>query len=622
MAIEIDNGQNNGQKQTAQTTGGQQAQPQGQGDTWSFHNASGLFAAPIAQGVGSEWTNKLAAGLKEAYAQANQNVALEVFIVDNSNVNALAYSTIGVALQQKNKPELGVAWYILLVESSGMKLTPRIETINNQPVEITQVPGDAVDAVLIKIMAEEVRKLFPQSRDVYTGAMVVPADFVVDDKASVHNLALNAGLATNTELTRIAPGFPDYNLAKQQKDSNLGIDIAFNRNDRANIVGEPTRSDVEISFCSRKRNGNQGQNAPSLNSGDKERTISKLSGFMDVLYAPSVPQTAIPGMMYAQPGVDPRRKFAARLVLTDVTTNFSLTPACVMLAVATASSLAMDGNWMQAFRPTPTPQGEVDLYDVGALNVEANYLGEQAQYGQVIDTKTDTFTLPDLGQYLATIFHPGMLISIDVPEAGPQSWYLEMFAQAAAGNQNAQKAVLKAANDLTNGAFDKYFDRNAPLFLDVGNRVHLGNWVDRSGQKKDIRHIDYLAVANLMSRQPDVIRDWSDTWTRTQYPLNQRLAARKKMISALTGETAEFRGFAQRVTFSHQFIDALIRACADAGLAARTTTPLSINDLNNQRGVASFVQQGLVIPQNSFMTSGFAYQPQYVQQQYAGYGRF
>jgi hypothetical protein len=133
----------------------------------------------------------------------------------------------------------------------------------------------------------------------------------------------------------------------------------------------------------------------------------------------------------------------------------------------------------------------------------------------------------------------------------------------------------------------------------------LGTWTDRAGNKRDIRDIDHVAVCNLAGeRNPQTIRDWSDTFLRKQYPLVQRLAARKRIISALTGETAVFTGFAQRVTFSRQFIDALTMGVRDTGLPVRVNTPLSGSDFNDQRAVAGFAQSALVAPGQTFIAGG------------------
>ena len=80
-----------------------------------------------------------------------------------------------------------------------------------------------------------------------------------------------------------------------------------------------------------------------------------------------------------------------------------------------------------------------------------------------------------------------------------------------------------------------------------------------------------------------------------------RLAARKRMIQDLSNNTAVFTGFYQRVTFSGEFIEALMKGINDTGFQlARVNTPLSSADFSNARGVADFASQGLVRPGRSF----------------------
>ena len=89
------------------------------------------------------------------------------------------------------------------------------------------------------------------------------------------------------------------------------------------------------------------------------------------------------------------------------------------------------------------------------------------------------------------------------------------------------------------------------------------------------------------------------TPVRTQVHAPLRLAARKKMISSLSGETAVFTSWAERLTFTAAFINALSMAIKETGLPVNITTPLASSDFNNQRGVASWANEaGLAMGQS------------------------
>jgi len=563
--------------------------------SWNF--GSGLFAAPIARGVGSEYYSKLKTALFEIYKQTDPQVEIQLLDLDNVNEPSLVFSAMIVATRNKQRMETGVAFHILLLEATGEKVPPYFENINGSQVEVYRVPSDAFDKELIDRAVIAVQKAYPNTRAFMVDGTVVPAGFNPDNKFAVHSLALNAGLATNTELVVQSRDFEDMNLARRQQDNSLNINISFNRQQIENAVGDPMRSDVMIAF-----NSNRGQNQRNnqmVNSGDREIQISRISGFVDLLRVPppNMPSNNMYGNYYQPQQQGPKQIFAPRLVITNLESTVSYTPASVLLSLATALSLNDNFNWMQAFRPQPTGRNEIDLTDIGALNIDANTMNEQSGFGTRIDTKDNSFQLENLGQLISMMIQPGLIVSLDCPEFGPQSWYLSVFALAANGNVQAYEAIFASVDALTNGNFSKNFPKGQPMFVDSHNRVHLGTWVDRSGNKRDIRDIDHLAVCNLVGeRDAPVIRDWSNTFLNMQQPLLQRLATRKKLIMGLTGDTAVFTGFAQRVTFSQQFLQALQKAIAMCGTTVNVTTPLNSSAFNDQRGVATFANSAMVMP--------------------------
>lgn len=576
---------------------------------WSFH-AGGLFGAPIGKDLSSEYMTKLKTGLEEIYKNVDSSTEVQVVVLDPTNEPALVYSSIVVTLRIKDQPKLGVAYHVLICESTNEPLTPLLENINGQQVEILRVTSDALDNVLANKVKERVQRMYPGMTAYLVDACVVPRTFDPEDKRKLQQLALNAGMACKTELVMRTPGWSDFNLGMNQRDSTLVITQSFNHQQIEDAVGNPMRSDVLITFSSQKNKEQNQQSQGLVNTGDREAKVSEVSGFIDLVWAPVQPQAQ---MGYYAPVAVATQKYVARLVLTNLSSNFAYTPSSMLLSLGTAMTLRDDNNWMQHFRPRQTGR-DVDLHDLGAMNIEANLAAEPTQFGTRINTKADTFRLEDMGRYIASLIQAGLLFSMDCPENGPQSWYTSMFAAASAGSAAAYDAIYEAAQDLTNGAFGRHFVKGTPMFIDVGNRVHLGTWVDANGVKRDIRDIDTVAVANLIGeRDPQVIREWSDTFLRVDYPLAQRLAARKKIIAGLTNHSAVFTGFAQRVTFSTAFLDALSKGIRELAIPVRVVTPLSASSFNDSRGVAGFVQQGLLAPGVSFMPATAGYQPQFAQ---------
>jgi hypothetical protein len=569
---------------------------------------TGLFAAPIPRSLGSEYMNKLQQALDKVYQRATPDTKIQILAMDAAE-NNFAFSCLVVCLQSKAMPSLGVAYHILVIEATGNPISPIVENIDNAPTEITRVPWDALDQILRDQVKARVQREFPGVPPYYVDGCVVPRLFNVDDENAVYGLALNAGLADSTELTSHMEGFRDINLSLAGAEQrNLVINIGFQRQTLQNAVQEPVRSDILINFGSVARSRERVQ---SLNSGEREEKYTALAGFIDLVWFP-VANPMQPYNAYLPAQFIATQKYLPRFVISAIDSNFAYTPGAILLALVTAMGLHQSNNWVQAFRPVATPPGEIDLSDLGALNIEANLTNQPGGYGERIDTKAANFTLADLGQLVSALIRPEFSVSIDVPEAGPQTWFTSIFAAAANGKDRAKQAIYRAADELTNGAFAKYFNFQQDAMFENIDRVHLGYWTDRQGHRRDLRDIDYLAVANLIGeREPRYIRDWSDTFTRLQYRLETRLAARKKMIVGLTNETAVFTGFADRVTPSGKFMAALTQGCTDAGLVVNINTPLSAAEFTDQRGVGSFMAGGLIEPGQLMRqrATGFTGQP-------------
>lgn len=575
------------------------------------------FGSPIGKSMGLENVNKLVEKLKEIYKVSDKAFNMSVITLDSTNAPSSYFSLVLVCATPTGKegssPET-VSVYPMIVEGSAAPIAPIYENRNGQQIEVLRTSGQALDGVLAKMIEEVVRKSISAKTMSILPGMVIPRDFDIEDRTAVYWLALNAGFAVGTDLLSSDPNFIDVSLPTENTDSSLAVTIGFNKTQIHNAVGQPQRSDVLVNFGSvRRRQSNQA--IQSVNSDARDIPIAELSGFVDLVWNPTVQQSTmgIPTAMPAMgPGMQPTQKYNARLVITDVANQSVYTPSAVLLSVAMATTLHTDNNWMLAFRPQSS-SSEVDLFDIGAMNIEANIFGETDKngYGTPIDTKKASFSLENMGQYISSIVSPGLMISLDCPEAGPQSWYLSMFSLAERGNSAAYTAITHAANRLTGGRFQNHFPENAPIFADLNNIVHMGYWTDRTGSRRDLRDVDTVYVANLVgARSPNLISEWQNTFLRQDIPLDQRLADRKRLILALTNETAVFEGFARRLTFSAVFMAALTRAAKETGFQFSINTPLSSSDMQSNRGVASFANSALLQAGQSFVSTAMGGMPQ------------
>lgn len=594
------NGNNTTAQPTANTNAGSTS-----GKRTGFMSG-GMFGAPIGRGVGSEYLNKIADKIRESYKTASSDYEMTVLVMDKANEISLAYSAIIVCTRLRNQANR-VAAHVLLVEGTGEKLNSVYENIMGQQVEILRVTSDAFDNTIIKIAKENVSKAFPGSTIYVVDGSVIPSEFDPENKTHAHQLALNAGLAVGTELEVRDSNFRDINIVDDASSNTLVVDIGFDRKQIDDAYGSPMRSDLLIQLRSQKPGREHNQ---SVNSYDRDAQLSVISGFIDMLYAPVQQQQMYNPWAPVSPTMN--QKFAANLVITNLATEFGYSPGMVLLSLVTAMTINNNGLWIQNFRPMASAGKEVSLFDVGALNIEGNMEANPTGYGVAPDTKSSDFTLEELGKFMGMLVRPGLMISIDVPDCGPQTWYTSVFREAANGNNAAYDVIYNAAMELTNGNFAKHFAKGTPMFEFKDNRVHLGYWTDNTGQRRDIRDVDYLAVANLSGKKnPEYIRNWSDTFLSQYRPLPTRLSDRKKMIEGMTGMSSVFKGFATRVTFGVAFLQALATSCMEAGLNPVVKTPLTSADFINQRGMATFVNTALLSPGQTFGNNGFAYQTPY-----------
>jgi hypothetical protein len=574
---------------------------------WDFRT-SGTYAAPIAKNSGGEFMNGLMEGLTDLFKGTSKDIEIRVMPFNRDDYPSFYFSVLVITMRYLNDDTSALAYYTLVLEKTNNPPESVTKSDGNKQVVYTKLASDAYDSTMQQIIKTRLKELFKSNVPVPVDSMVIPRDFDIKDPTLIESVGVNAGLACGTELAARRSNFHDINIAQMGQNSNLTIFVNYGRQQQKDIVALPVRSDLRTIF---KVQNQQGRNNDlSLNSQDSSMTLAEISSFVDLVWVGEEVNVYNP----YQPIRQNNQNYAARLVITDIDNLRGYTPGSLLLAIATVEAISHDNNWILAFRPQSMDRNTIDIGDIGALGYENNFTADKANYGKRVDTKSGNFDTQNLSTLISSLIKPGIMISMDVPESGPQTWYTSLFNQASTGNGNAITLLMNAANSLTNGRFGSKF--SGTPFVDTDNRIHLGYYYSKNGEKKDIRDIDYLAVANLVGeKEPNKIRDWSDTFTRSDFSLAMRLAERKRIIDELTSGTAVYTGFARRVTFSVAFIEALVSGCREAGLSVNVNTPLSASEFNNARGVGNFVSEALVgkmsqgfIHANP-MYQGFAGQP-------------
>jgi hypothetical protein len=582
---------------------------------WGNFSAAQMFGAGLPRNMGSDIILELEKGLVEFYQHIDNSVEIKLIKMDRAEEPALDFSSLTIAMSSKDTSDRKVAYYIMQLEGTGDPVPPLRENINNAPVEIMRTAGDAIDAIVHSKIQARLGVIYKGYAVYPVGDCVVPTIFDVKNKKSLYDLAFNASAAVMTELRLRESNFSDLNLMEMPRELALSVNVGFSREIAHDAVGLPIRRDIAAAFGSKR--GNTTARNTGMNSGDRETEISMTSAFIDFVWG-----GAARGMIptYVAPGQQRvTQTHYARLVITDLQSKQSYSPAALMLSLANTFNALNNYIWMQTFRPSMNSGSMTPMADIGHLNYEANFSDDPSGYGEKIDTSLHSFQLEHLATFLGTVVHPGMLVSMDCPEHGAQTWYTKLFAFAANGNVEATNEIIHACNVLTGNAFSNHFKPNMQVFTDRDNRVHMGYWTDPNGAKRDIREIDTLAVAAVFGKtHPGLMRAWSDTFLRTNIPLEARLAERKRIIDQIA-TNVNYTGFATRVTFTPDFMVSLLNAIRDTGFAATVVTPMSGSDFQNQRavyagnsallmpGAPSFTAQGINYNQGNRFAQGQQY---------------
>jgi hypothetical protein len=595
------------QQQQAPAPGQQPTESMGQNQGWSFLSmgSAGMVSRNMTNEALAKTTKALEESIKGISDLDKGNFKISVIPIDRTKETSLYLSGVAVcvAIDKTN-----VAYHVLLLEASNDPLTAVTETVMGKPTLIDRPTSEVYNKAYMEVAQRIVEERFTGAHMVQgISGQVVPRTFNIEDKTALDGLTKNALLPCTTYFySKSSNGFQE-NLANRKTDSQLQVNIEYSDQDVSDYVGLPVRNAVQmyLSAVSTQR-VNQNQ----INSSQQSVRVARVGGFVDLYYNP-VESQYVP--YQAQPL--PSAKYTARFVLTNMEHLYNITLPQQLLTLATSMAFTENTNWYSYFRARHNNAGRtIDLRDVGAINIEANIKNETDKkgYGSRIDTKLSTFDESQLGFLLRTAIRPGMVLSLDVSDCGSDTWYNEPFSAAANGSPAAIQEIIDAANTLTNNNFSRFYQGNMNPVLQDGepDRVHLGYYIGKNGEKRDIREIDYLAITNAVGdTNPESIKDWSDTYVDNHFPLALRLAGRKKMIESVIGSEVTYTGFARRITFHKDFVEALLKACAAVGFDPRLISPdMGVNYQSQRATYGAIAQSAIGAQASGIFQQGYANQ--------------
>ncbi len=523
---------------------------------------------------------KTVAALGEVLKDQNSShYEVKLIPLDMKDYARLPISLIVMVLKDKSVTKAVVSAHIMLIEGSVEPWGSITKTVNGVNIEVQRPTSEAYKSGIGNIVADEVIRHYPNHQILEADAEVVPRDFDITDKNRVYQLAANALLATESRLFEYQ-GRPQLNVANSDNDSSLTVRTQFlsGQAQQLDAVGQPIRSDIEVSITAVYNNQQQGYGQQLL---ERQRDLGYATGFIDTLWDPVVQQNSFGGFQQmnqftqiAPDGSQPTAKYRGLFVITDSRIQELSSTTAQVFSLFPTLLLRENNAWHNAFRPRSAGD-DINSKNVGALNLEANLplpssnnQPDPSGRGPILDLRSANFSDQEFGFYMQAIFRPGLGIAIDVPECGASSWYSSIFADVASGNQAAYDELYNATDILTNGLFSKNF-RKGEVIASHYSVVHNGWYVDAKGQRRDIRDFDFVSLCNNpMAEDKMVVDAWINSFTNTTQSIEARLHDRFRIISKAFAEV-HLTGFSNRVILSDNFLSKALEAAHQAGLVLR-----------------------------------------------------
>lgn len=558
-----------------QGTNQQTQAPQGNSRTAFNQNAFGIGTRLDAMGNGGEQYEKIFEHMtKQAkYLNEGQSELKYAVVKVLRQVAGLNYSGIVVC----ETAGTITSAHILMIEKTGDYPSVLVENIGNVRYELIRTPADALDTRYVTQSKAIVADALGVSTDsvIITDGTLIPTEFDVNFEPKMDDVFRNAIRSVRCENTIRVDNYSGFNIADIVTNNAAGkfvINMFFNgdRTQHHNAVDMPVRQDVCVTLSYKNGSGN---NSRSINQADNMVELVRTYGYVDFEFIAQQQQN---GMMSTQ-------RFAPNFIITGIETGPATTPDLALLGVVSVAALNEDMNWLQMFKPSPARKGEIDYNDIGALNVEGNLEGNPTGFGKLYDTKAKEFTLLELNNFCQTLVRPNLMVSIDLPKAGPETWYTSVFSHIKFKNdKGAIDRVSRHLNTLTNGNFGT----SHPMFLEISNKIHGGYFRTKSGVE-DIRCVSsYLAIANHVSatnQSPMLINQYTNTMYNINIPADLRAAERAKMLTDIVGGSAVYKQYYDRVTFNAAFLGDLISSMRMTGFDPIFENMAMNNDMFQRR---------------------------------------
>jgi hypothetical protein len=502
-------------------------------------------------------------------------------------------NAIGLVLFIVEGSDNRVAYHSLLVASDMSPTAPTrtnemYGTYAQEQVTAPRTTATLADDALAKVIMQRVGQLAPQSRLFSADWSTVPVNFKMNDPVAVATLFLNALRACWTELETKTAGFQYDSLSSVAGDGILVNSVHFNQ-DQVNPpieaydpAGLPIRGEVVAAFRS--------EQPRTTNQRDQTENTAGVMELGTTLASITLNIDPVPGRanrymgMPAQQGAEATQEYSAEVTLTGF--DMRLTPDLgnVLLQLSTILAVlnSQERPWLRNYLPrhlqmngaSPTRNDNFRPRDLGALNYDYGLKTTRPDGSGIQEvlpfptTNQNEFGIENYYHLVNAIIQAAPALSIDVPLAGAETWFLRIFAEASEVPE-AYQAIVKAMDALTDGRFSQKFftpQSSRLIVLPRSERVLNGFFTDNDGRQHDLRVVDLLYLMNAKGHEdPEIGRRWAATFGGSN---DAQLAARLKLIESAV-HNVTVTGISIHKTYHPDFLRAMDESINETGLRPR-----------------------------------------------------
>lgn len=462
-----------------------------------------------------------------------------------------------------------------ILEQTGEFPPAYVDNQNGQRISITRTPSSAYDKTMIDACINRIRtelRLPADAAVTSADSQIIPNGYDSTDANTVKvslNVSLSCVYSETLTLVRNVVGEP---LSKFTSNPNakfgLAIRFASEKQMGYDQVGLPFRRDAAVRLSSKLG----GSNSKSIHAGNTGENILDIYSYTDFEF-----QTPNIQAYYANHQMPPTQRYMPRQIITapNLGNRVLMTPSMIALMLVSQLGLAQDQTWMQGFF-------ESNDTDIGLLNILGNLDNNDTGFGKPFNTADKAVGPKGIFRYFTSLVYQELILSIDVPESGPSSWYLSILSAAARGNKSAITRIHEAINVLVGGGFSSQH----PMFQGNISKVHCGYYTEK-GERYDIRRVTSLiGISKLVHEKnlsPQIILEYVRTMQDQRTPADILAESRLSLVNEL-GVNVVLTGMADRLTFHPGWLLDLRNALANAGFAPLPESISTNNEMFGQQG--------------------------------------